>query len=113
MARKAYVQARKKASAEDIRAGLLRYVAVIDFSDPTIETWLPHPATWLNQERWEDDPVAPRGRDPPRERKQSPVEKLYEGARRAAEAVYRRECEEEVSGDLSPDLPPPRPLLDG
>lgn len=53
-ARKAYVRARRKASAEELVIGLLRY----RFADE--KRLIPHPATWLHKERWlvdEPDPA--------------------------------------------------------
>lgn len=47
-ARKAYVKALGKSSHEEIMAGLARY-------DPDPE-YTCHPTTWLNQERWTDEP---------------------------------------------------------
>lgn len=56
-AQKAYAQAvRRKASAAEIMAGLdrakRRWV-----DDGTEGQFIPHPATWLNGERWADDPM--------------------------------------------------------
>lgn len=52
-ARKAWGLAVKKAPAEVIVAGARRY-----FEDPNLPepAYIPLPATWLNQERWDDDP---------------------------------------------------------
>ena len=51
-ARAAYVKACKKVSGERLQE------AVEDFRDDPNkgDTYLPNPATWLNQERWDDDP---------------------------------------------------------
>jgi len=57
-AKKAYLKALKRASADQIMDGLNRYKASIapDF-DPKFH---PYPATWLNRGRWEDEyPVVP------------------------------------------------------
>jgi hypothetical protein len=59
-AKKAYAKALSKASAEALLSGAVRYG-----SDPNREpgfTCLP--ATWLNQERWDDDPLPPRRAGP-------------------------------------------------
>jgi hypothetical protein len=49
LARRAWLGARKRASIAEIMAGLERYL----FSpNPRLQ---PHPATWLNQERWADE----------------------------------------------------------
>lgn len=54
-ARKAYSAARKKADADKILAGAQRYAAAMKDKEPR---FICHPATWLNQERWDDDPAA-------------------------------------------------------
>jgi hypothetical protein len=51
-ANKAYRAARKKASAALLLAGLTRQV----FDGP--EQFIPYPASWLNAERWRDEPPA-------------------------------------------------------
>jgi hypothetical protein len=57
-AMKAYVQARKLASAEDILAGVERYKRTM----PAERQYRPLPASWLNAGRWmdEDDEPLPR-----------------------------------------------------
>ena len=61
-AREALAKARKVASLEAILSGLSRYVA----SKPADRAWL-NPATFLNQERWADQPanVVPMARGSP------------------------------------------------
>jgi len=50
---KAFRQAMKKASADTIIAGAARYR-----DDPNRDdAYTAHPATWLNAERWDDDPL--------------------------------------------------------
>jgi hypothetical protein len=49
-ARTAFSKALKKAPAERIMLGLLQA------SWPSDPQYIPHPATWLNQERWDDEP---------------------------------------------------------
>jgi hypothetical protein len=57
-AAKAYKTAIKKASAHVIGAGLAGWAAY--WSDNKIATeFVPHPSTWLNQERWNDAPPPP------------------------------------------------------
>jgi uncharacterized protein YdaU (DUF1376 family) len=53
-AEKSWAAALRKAPPAEILAGLKRHV----FS--TEPQYIPHPATWLNQRRWEDEPAAPR-----------------------------------------------------
>lgn len=61
-ARRAYVVALRKIEAPDPQAVLM---AALERVKPTWRDaqFIPHPATWLNQERWEDEPELP----PPRE----------------------------------------------
>lgn len=60
-AKKAFERARKRADFDTIMAGLRRYAAKRDD-----RPWC-NPATFLNQDRWGDQPaaVSPRGRGPP------------------------------------------------
>jgi hypothetical protein len=53
-ARKAWDNALKKATAEEIIAVAMRYAAKREGQDPL---YTKHPATWLNQEAWLDDPM--------------------------------------------------------
>ena len=53
-ARASFAKAMKKASIEDIRAGLRRWKTYWEQADDPEFT--PHPTTWLNQERWNDEP---------------------------------------------------------
>jgi hypothetical protein len=56
-ARKAWASAIRKANPQDILAAAHRFA-----DDPNREpAFTPHPSTWLNQERWSDDPLPPRG----------------------------------------------------
>jgi len=50
-ARKAWLQAGKKLLPERIIA------AAADFAAARDPRFIPHPATWLNEERWDDDPT--------------------------------------------------------
>ncbi|WP_109118432.1 hypothetical protein [Azospirillum sp. TSO22-1] len=54
-AHRAYRTARKKATAEQLLAGILRYAAEIQVKG-TEPRFIAHPATWLNGERWLDEP---------------------------------------------------------
>ena len=60
---KAYRAARKKATAEAL-------VAAVDIQTPMLTArgsqYCPHPSTWLNGERWRDDPSALQATDPGR-----------------------------------------------
>lgn len=63
-AEKAFSKAIRRASVDEIMAGLLRYAAKSDD-----RPWC-NPATFLNQDRWGDQP-APVAHSPPRQREQS------------------------------------------
>lgn len=63
-ARKAFPVALSKAPLETLIAGVRRYIA----TKPRDRNYC-HPSTWLNEERWSDEPTAPpvRGSPAPRE----------------------------------------------
>jgi len=54
-ARDAYIKARKKASKEEIIAGLPKFKDYEAGRSKQADYRPLHPATWLNQERWEDE----------------------------------------------------------
>lgn len=62
-AERAYVAALNRASVTDLLAGVERYRKTVEGSDPH---FIAHPATWLNQDRWLDDPagIAPASAAP-------------------------------------------------
>lgn len=51
---------RKKVNPDDIMLGLSNWTRYWH-ADGTEERLIPHPSTWLNQERWNDNPPAPKG----------------------------------------------------
>jgi hypothetical protein len=55
----ALLKALKQATWQEILAGVQRLAA-----DPNLpeKQFIPHPATWLNEGRWSDEPYAPRGK---------------------------------------------------
>lgn len=55
-ARKAYAKALTIADEDEILTGTRRWRQESIGKDPA---FICHPATWLNQERWEDEPDAP------------------------------------------------------
>ena len=55
---KAFVKAAESAGSEVVLAGARRFRDDPNLPEPK---FVPHPATWLNQGRWEDDPLPPRG----------------------------------------------------
>ena len=56
-AKKAFVKAVSLVSLDVVLAGAKRYAADPNLPD---RQFIPNPATWLNQGRWDDDPCAPR-----------------------------------------------------
>jgi hypothetical protein len=52
-ARKSFEKALKLESFDGIMAGLQRQLAYYASKEPQ---FIPHPTTWLNQERWSDEP---------------------------------------------------------
>lgn len=64
-ARQAFAKARKGADATTIIAGMKRHARMVAHTE---QQFIPHPATWLNGERWEDEdkprPVSQQGRKP-------------------------------------------------
>ncbi|MDY0891856.1 helix-turn-helix domain-containing protein [Frigoribacterium sp. CFBP9030] len=60
-AEKAFRAALKKATADEILAGARRFAADPNLPSREEQRFIPMPATWLNQGRWDDDPLPPRG----------------------------------------------------
>lgn len=65
-----FVKAKKRASVETIVAGALRLKN--DPNLPSDKSLVPLPATWLNQSRWDDDPLPERGSNT----KQTPMDRV-------------------------------------
>ena len=57
----AFLKAKKRATAQTIIDGATRLRD--DPNLPTDRSLIPMPSTWLNQDRWEDDPLPVRGQD--------------------------------------------------
>lgn len=84
-ARRAWARAikRRKANPDDIVAGAGRYAA-----DPNLPetTFVPHPAKWLNGDRWESGPEPPRPQ--PRPQRAGPTgQQMSTGEQRATVAL--------------------------
>ncbi len=58
-AEKAYDKSLKKVSHETIMVGMRNSVAYWQQSDTEIN-FIPHPSTWLNQQRWHDEEHRPK-----------------------------------------------------
>ncbi|WP_330251801.1 hypothetical protein OG874_37665 [Nocardia sp. NBC_00565] len=58
-ARKAYAKAITRTDSSAILDGARRFAADPNLPEPQ---FIPHPATWLNGERWTDEPLPPRFR---------------------------------------------------
>lgn len=83
-ARSSFIKARAHTEFETIMAGAHRYA-----NDPNrVDAFTAMPATWLNQERWEDEPLPERVLTA-EERKQQEAEEL--AARRERERILREE----------------------
>jgi uncharacterized protein YdaU (DUF1376 family) len=54
-AKKQYKTALKKADTDDIQNATIAFAKTVEGKDPN---FIPHPATWLSQERWTDDQSA-------------------------------------------------------
>lgn len=67
-ARKAWATALHTATPDTIIAGLKQYAPTRTGQDPK---YTPHPATWLNQQRWEDEPETPHTPGPQTRRQQA------------------------------------------
>lgn len=60
-ARKAYAKALKLDTHENIMFGLSQQIPAMEATD---KKFIPHPSTWLNGERWNDEPEEPTGPAP-------------------------------------------------
>lgn len=58
-ARRAYDKAVKIAQHDDIMFGLSQQLASMEAKE---KQFIPHPATWLNREGWDDEPEEPTGK---------------------------------------------------
>lgn len=83
-AEKAYVKARARASAEELLAGVTRYLRI----KPGYAEFC-HPATWLNQGRWLDEGPSPKAgssscpHDPQCRTRRDCIQRIIEDGRRA------------------------------
>ena len=57
-ARRAFDKAVKRASLDEVMAGMSRFST--DPNLPEDKNYIPHPSTWLNEGRWDDEPLPPR-----------------------------------------------------
>lgn len=93
-AEKAWAKAVKKAPPETIIAGMRVYARSREGEDPT---YTAHPATWLNAERWTDEPP------PPSQPKRTTTDGRLDAAMRAAARFDEM--------DSGPGAYPSQPLL--
>lgn len=88
----AWVKARKKASAEELISAAERYR-----DDPNRDpSFTAHASTWLNQERWLDDPL-PARKLSPEDIKAQELAKAREAAEIAREKASRLDLEREAA----------------
>lgn len=59
-ASKAWARAIKRTSAETVMAGALRFANDPNLPPKDEARFIAHPSTWLNEGRWDDDPLPPR-----------------------------------------------------
>ena len=88
----AFVKARKRASLEAIMAGLHAYIAKTDD-----RPWC-NPSTWLNQDRWNDDPSSvqrPSQQAPPR---QTAFQERHNAAIAAFDRKLGKSSDDEFTG---------------
>ena len=95
-ARRAFAAARRKAEPEAIMAGLAAAAARWR-QDNTATEYIPHPATWLNGERWSDEHAPP----PAKAGNGQDADRFAEAAR---EQRLRRQCRAEGFTDHSPEF---------
>ena len=93
-ARKAYEKARKTTSDSELLEGIRRYAATRAGQD---EQYTVHPATWLNQGRWADEPAAGYAQGQGQKRELTEDEK-WEAARRFHEFWENKEKMERSNG---------------
>ena len=93
-ARKAYEKARKTTSDSELLEGMRRYAATRAGQD---EQYTVHPATWLNQGRWADEPAAGYAQGQGQKREMTEDEK-WEAARRFDEFWKNKEKMERNNG---------------
>ena len=93
-ARKAYEKARKLASDAELLEGIRRYAATRAGQD---EQYTVHPATWLNQGRWADEPAGGYAQGQGQKRELTEDEK-WEAARRFDEFWKNKERMEQNNG---------------
>ena len=107
-ARKAFPAAIAKAPINEIIAGLERYRS----DKPPDRAWC-NPSTFLNQERWRDEPAdnASRSGSNGHDRRHTgPATAIFEGAARALARLEKRDAEQ--AADRGADIDPAVPLLD-
>jgi len=80
-AEKAFAKALRVAPAERIVAGAKRFAADPNLPPKEDARFIPHPSTWLNEGRWDDDPLPPRGGGRGQEKQQQAID-LVEKYRR-------------------------------
>lgn len=95
-AKKAFVKAVKLKSPSDLVTCAEEYAAAC--IDAGIDRqYVPHPATWLNQERWDDDPPPAGGSDPVLE---SDLEWIARKRFETEEAVRLMDAEQEAGNAI-------------
>jgi hypothetical protein len=102
-AKKAFVKAHACANGEVV-LGAQRFAA--DPNLPADKNFIPHPATWLNAGRWEDEPLPHRDKSP--EEKAAYAKAESERRRQADLEASRRAREESEAARRALELNPPK-----
>jgi hypothetical protein len=88
----------RRATAEQVIAGAQRFAADPNLPGPSEARYIPHPSTWLNAGRWDDDPLPPRGGGRAQEKQQHSID-LVRGYQQREEQEH-----EEVGAGTRPRL---------
>jgi hypothetical protein len=99
-AKKAFVIACKQVGVDVVLDGARRFA-----KDPylPVKQFIPHPATWLNQGRWDDEPLPPRELTPEEKAEKARIkneldrQRAIEENRRSQEESARRKAELEAN----------------
>jgi hypothetical protein len=97
-AERAFAKAVRVATAEVIIAGAKRFAADPNLPPKEEARFIPHPASWLNAGRWDDDPLPPRGGGRAQEKQQHSID-LVRGYQQREEQEH-----EEVGAGTRPRL---------
>lgn len=101
---KAFLKALEDSDLDAVMAGARRFAT--DPNLPVIKQYIAHPATWLNQGRWEDDPLPVREMTP--EERQEIAKRKAEADRVIAQAENARMRAESDAAKKAMEANPPK-----